>query len=137
MNVLKELVEEGDAFPPAIGMHSFTGTAHHVQEILEFERQHNFGGRCLFYFGFSHIVNYEMCNTQTSKRQGQEAVRAVPVDRIMAESDVHCANDVAVGTAGAVAYMADCLERPLLEVAHQTAVNGLAFLTTRSSNHKV
>lgn len=27
------------AFPPAIAMHSFTGTAHHVGEIMEFEEQ--------------------------------------------------------------------------------------------------
>mmetsp|Transcript_19438 Transcript_19438/g.21753 ORF Transcript_19438/g.21753 Transcript_19438/m.21753 type:complete len:106 (+) Transcript_19438:591-908(+) len=25
--------------PPVIGMHSFTGTAHHVKELLELERQ--------------------------------------------------------------------------------------------------
>jgi Tat protein secretion system quality control protein TatD with DNase activity len=95
--------------PPVIGMHSFTGTAHHVKELLELERQivspssskiprkrnktkmkknkeqqqqqdaaddgdnnndkekedpssssssHN---KPIFYFGFSHSVNYAMC----------------------------------------------------------------------------
>lgn len=129
MKVLKELVEEGCPCPTAVGMHSFTGTAHHVQDILKFENEF-FPGRNLFYFGFSHIVNYEMCTSEKSRRQGREAVCAVPSDRLMSESDVHAAQDVAAGTAGSVAYIAECLEKPILEVAQLTAVNGLAFLKT-------
>jgi TatD DNase family protein len=129
MNVVKELVEKGDPFPPAVGMHSFTGTAHHVKEILAFESEW-FPGRRIFYFGFSHIVNYEMCTSEKSKRQGREAVCSVPVDRLMAESDVSSANHVRIGTAGAVAYIAQCLDRPILDIARLTALNGLAFLTT-------
>lgn len=129
MKVLQELVEEGVPFPTAIGMHSFTGTVHHVKEILKFENE-RFPGQRLFYFGFSHIVNYEMCTSEKSRRQGREAVCAVPLDRLMAESDVHAAQDVAAGTAGSVAYIAEALEKPLVEVAQLTAVNGLAFLNT-------
>ena len=69
-----------------------------------------------------------MCSSEKSRRQGREAVCAVPLDRLMAESDVHSAHDVPVGTAGSVAYIAEALEKPILEVAHLTAVNGLAFL---------
>jgi TatD DNase family protein len=129
MNVLNELCEKGDPFPPAVGMHSFTGTAHHVKEILDFENKW-FPGRKIFSFGFSHIVNYEMCTTEQAKRKGREAVCAVPIDRLMAESDVHSVEHVRIGTAGAVAYIAQCLDRPLLEVAQLTALNGLAFLNT-------
>ena len=35
MKVLSELIEEGEPFPTAIGMHSFTGTAHHVKDITQ------------------------------------------------------------------------------------------------------
>lgn len=132
MNVLGELMEEGEPFPTAIGMHSFTGTAHHVKDIIKFEKLH-FSERQLFYFGFSHIVNYEMCSSEKSQRQGREAVCAVPLDRLMAESDVHSARDVAVGTAGSVAYIAEALEKSMVEVAQLTAVNGLAFLNHAKS----
>lgn len=152
MSVLKELVQEalddleienGDqksdenreahlcqAFPTAIGMHSFTGTAHHVKEILKFEQTWfpNHGG--LFYFGFSHSVNVAMCSSTKSKKQGREAVQAVPIHQLVAESDVHAAKDVAAGTAGAVAYIASALDRPLIEIAKVTASNGLCFLHT-------
>lgn len=130
MKVLKELVGEGIRFPTAIGMHSFTGTAHHAKEILKFETENFPERKRLFYFGFSHIVNYEMCTSDKSRRQGREAVCAVPLDRLMAESDVHAAQDVAVGTAGSVAYIAQALEKPIVEVARLTAVNGLVFLKT-------
>ena len=129
MKVLKELVEEGAMFPTAIGMHSFTGTAHHVNDILRFESE-LFPGRRLFYFGFSHIVNYEMSTSEKSRRQGREAVCSVPSDRLVVESDVRAAQDVAVGTAGSVAYIAESLEKSILEVAQLTALNGLAFLNT-------
>lgn len=135
MKVLSELIEEGKPFPTAIGMHSFTGTAHHVKDIIKFEELH-FPERRFFYFGFSHIVNYEMCSSEKSRRQGREAVCAVPLDRLMAESDVHSARDVAVATAGSVAYIAKALEKPISEVAQFTAVNGLAFLKLTSHQHK-
>jgi Tat protein secretion system quality control protein TatD with DNase activity len=186
-----------EAFPPAIGMHSFTGTAHQVKQILMFEQsllledaipipkwrrkqkkqqqqqqadhaqaqgnnkdevevdraKEEAGGARnkdgdnnpqqkksmthdhehkpplpLVYFGFSHTINVLMCSSEKSKRQGQDAVRAVPTDRLLAESDVHAADDVAIGTAGAIANLAEALERPLKEVASITTANGLAFL---------
>jgi TatD DNase family protein len=118
-------------FPPAIAMHSFTGTAHHVKKLLEFEttlqkQQTN----VKFYFGFSHIVNVDMSSSEKSRRQGREAIRAVPRERLVAESDVHSAGNVAAGTAGAVSYLAFALEEPLQQVAERVASNGLAFLNT-------
>lgn len=130
LKVLKELVAEEemeDPLPPAIGMHSFTGTAHHVKEILALETTLT----TRFYFGFSHAVNVVMCTSDKSRRQGGEVIRAVPMDRLLAESDVHTAQDVAAGTAGAIAYMAAVLNQPLLRVAQITAINGLEFLKTK------
>ena len=138
--------------PPVIGMHSFTGTAHHVKELLELERQivspfssskvsrkrnktkikksleqqqqqgapnstnsdeekedpsssqssHN---KPIFYFGFSHSVNYAMCTSEKSRKKGKEAVQAVPLNRLLVESDVHSPEDVAGGTIGAISYI--------------------------------
>ena len=151
--------------PPAIALHSFTGTAHHVKTLLQWEatlfgegpndrkkkKKHTSQKdddnkdtatsstegenenqppkrKPLLYFGFSHIVNYEMCTSDKARRQGLEAVRAVPLDRLLAESDVHNPLDVPAGTAGAIAYMAHALQRSIPFVAERTAVNGLLFL---------
>ena len=124
-----------DAYPTAIAMHSYTGTAHHVKELLEFEeRLHKEEGsgvatrRPLFYFGFSHAVNVSMCSSDKSRLQNIESIRAVPTNRILAESDVHCTADVEAGTAGAIAYLAAASGHTVLEMADITAKNGIEFL---------
>ena len=139
-----------DAFPPAVGMHSFTGTAHHVKDILKFEES-LFTGKFeepgssedrnkkrppIFYFGFSHSVNVLMCSSDKSQRQGKEAIQAVPLDRLLAESDVHSSNDTAAGTAGSVSYLSFALGKPLLETAEITANNGMKFLCSATSRMK-
>ena len=55
-------------------------------------------------------------------------MRAVPPRRLLAESDVHRTEDVAKGTAAAVAYLAEATGRPLDDAAHLAARNGLEFL---------
>ncbi|KAG7370219.1 TatD-related deoxyribonuclease [Nitzschia inconspicua] len=152
------------ALPPAIGMHSFTGTAHHVKELLHLEttiiqnqqrqpnqkpkqqRQRQSKGNSnsnnrpttcierkpLFYFGFSHAVNYAMCSSEKSRRRGKEAVQAVPIDRLLVESDVHHPEDVLGGILGAIAYVAwvrDESERTIATVTTQNAQRFLAHTT--------
>ena len=135
--------------PPTMAMHSFTGTAHHVKILLQWEttlfgegpndrrrkkkkeQQQQETPRQsppLLYFGFSHIVNYDMCTSEKARRQGRDTVRAVPFNRLLAESDVHHPADVPAGTAGAIAYLAWALERSIPDVAEITAQNGLCFL---------
>lgn len=126
MKVLKDLMPQ--EIPPTIAMHSFSGTAHHVRQLLQFEHQNLTTTK--IYFGFSHIINFEMNSSEKSRRQGIEAIQVVPFDRLLAESDVHSSRDVAVGTAGAVAYLAYALGKPTIEVATQTARNGIEFLRT-------
>lgn len=157
------------AFPPAIAMHSFTGTAHHVSEILALERhilsleeEIGTGGKnykrrqelqpveiaitetvtqmnnddqtnFLFYFGFSHSVNYLMCTSERARKKGLESVRSVPCDRLLVESDVHTPGDVVLGTAGSVAYVAHARGEPIEDVAQQTRLNGLRFLNCLGS----
>lgn len=125
-----------DAFPPAIAMHSYTGTAHHVKELLAFEEtltkedksSSNDAHRPLFYFGFSHAVNVVMCSSDKSRLQNMVAIRAVPTNRLLAESDVHCTADVATGTAGAIAYLAAATGGSVVDMAYVTAKNGVEFL---------
>jgi len=152
------------AFPPSIGMHSFTGTAHHVGEILAFEKEILYpeeveaGGKrhrrkkqqgankeeiqqptqecdkdILFYFGFSHAVNHVMCTSEKARKKGSEAVRSIPSDRLLVESDVHNSADVIFGTAGAAAYAAQVRGESLEQVARSTTKNGLRFLSSLGS----
>jgi TatD DNase family protein len=125
--LLDILKENQDSLPPAIGLHSFTGTSHHVKKLLEWEQSLKLS-EPLLYFGFSHTVNYAMCTSDKSRRQGKEAIRQVPADRLLAESDVHHDADVAAGTAGAVAYLAWAREESIDAVSELTRRNGLQFL---------
>lgn len=118
--------------PPAMALHSFSGTAHQIQQLLQWEQSLQ-RDKPLLYFGFSHVINYAMCTSEKAKRQTQLAIRQVPPDRLLSESDVHHDKDVAAGTAGAVALLAFVLDKPLLEVAEQTRENGLRFLSTLSN----
>ena len=147
-----------DAFPTAIAMHSYTGTAHHVKDLLAFEQSlmpacrnsersarkkqgNNEEGKKnpdalpdqdivppLFYFGFSHIVNVAMCSSDKSRVQNIEAIRAVPMNRLLAESDVHSTTDVKSGTAGAIAYLSAATRMSLVDMADMTSKNALEYL---------
>lgn len=151
------------AFPPTIALHSFTGSQIHVQELLKFEQslwlkgphelqahkrkehqltqQHQNGEPILFYFGFSHCINYLMCSSDKSQEKGFEALQEVPHNRLLAESDVHSTNDVSIGTAGAIAYIHYALSKnknkkfanlTFIDVAKLTTTNGIHFLKSIS-----
>ena len=156
-------------FPPSIAMHSFTGTDHHVQEILKFEEEvmnpdqvhsnkrevrkkkkpidtddateqssnNDTNKDCLFYFGFSHAVNHIMCTSDKARRKGIEAIRSVPSERLIAESDVHAAADVTLGTAGAIAYIASARGEQLSDISESTTINGLRYLGSVSLGSQV
>ena len=69
-----------------------------------------------------------MCTSEKSRKKGREAVRSIPENRLLAESDVHSSHDLCGGTAGAVAYIAWARDASLQEIANVTAKNGLALL---------
>ncbi|VEU38477.1 unnamed protein product [Pseudo-nitzschia multistriata] len=153
--------------PTVIAMHSFTGTAHHVKELLELEDQIDFPNdrfrtamgkkkvpkdkeeKCsrimkapltstrppLFYFGFSHTVNYAMCTSEKSRKKGVEAVQAVPLNRLLVESDVHSDADVAGGTIGAISYVSWARDIHPREIASATSKNGSVFLGSIGSSN--
>ena len=131
-----------DAFPSAVAMHSFTGTAHHVKELLAFEaslmsKEDKPGATSsqditapIFYFGFSHAVNVGMCSSDKSRTQNIEAIQAVPMNRLLAESDVHCTVDVETGTSGALAYLSLATGAEIADMADTTTKNALDFLSS-------
>lgn len=138
MSVMKEIRDSAEAgadiscmFPPAIAMHSFTGTAHHVKELLTLEKTIT-KDKPLFYFGFSHTVNFAMCTSEKSRRKGRDAVKEVPSARLVVESDVHASQDLLAGTAGAIAYVAWARGQDLKAIASLSSRNGQTFLTVQS-----
>ena len=70
-----------------------------------------------------------------ARRRSVAAVRAVPRDRLLVESDVHSTRETPAGTAGAVAYLAAALGEPLERIADETAHNGRAFLERVMGNN--
>lgn len=146
--------QKSEIFPPAVAMHSFTGTAHHVKELLDFEKRvlypeqvqsegrrrkegkqkqqqsEELSNDVLFYFGFSHSVNFIMCTSDKARRKGIEAVKSIPSNRLLVESDVHASVDVPLGTAGAVAYAAKARGESLESVSECATRNGLRFISS-------
>jgi TatD DNase family protein len=123
------------SLPPAIALHSFTGTEHHIQQLLKWEATLQLSSP-LLYFGFSHAINCDMSTSVKSRRQNIAAIQSVPLDRLLAESDVHATQNVAGGTAGAIAYICFALNSDqndsqlisLQRVAELTTQNALRFL---------
>jgi Tat protein secretion system quality control protein TatD with DNase activity len=137
VDVIKDLLKRGErgdqrlCFPPTIAMHSFTGTAHQARELLKIEEQLlSEDTSPLFYFGFSHTVNYVMNTSEKSRRKGLETVRSIPANRLMVESDVHSTIDLMGGTVGAVSYVAWARNETIPYIASITSENGIRFLTS-------
>lgn len=128
LDIFKEQ-QQKQQLPPAMALHSFTGTAHHVKSLLAWEATLNLTeGQPLLYFGFSHAINYTMCSSEKSRRQGREAIDMVPPDRLLAESDLHVTSHILGGTVAAITYLAWALDKDVTLVAQQTRDNGLRFL---------
>ncbi|OKL59282.1 hypothetical protein UA08_05412 [Talaromyces atroroseus] len=81
--------EEGDAtkfplpYPPRICMHSYSGTAEALKQFLLPKVPSD------VYFSFSTAINF----TGPSPEKVLAALQALPDDRILVESDLHCAGE--------------------------------------------
>jgi Tat protein secretion system quality control protein TatD with DNase activity len=126
-SILLQTLQECEHLPPAIALHSFSGTAHQIQQLLKWEHSLSETKSTTLYFGFSYAVNYAMSTSDKSRRQGREAVKAVPFDRLLAESDLHCTEAAMGGTVATLAFLAWALDEPIRVVAARVRENSLRF----------
>ena len=85
------------------------------------------------YFGFSHTVNVAMGGMPGTKGRIilEAAIKAVPDDRVLIESDVMDDQDVTLASLHALQLVADCKGWSVRQTAEVTAKNALAFLGDR------
>ena len=121
-SILLEQLQKTDPLPPAIALHSFSGSAHQVKQLVQ--KIPN------LFFGFSHAVNCAMSTSEKDQKQACAAIRAVPADQLLLESDLHHTDDVTGGTVLAAAFCAAAREEPLEQVVVQTQANARRFLRT-------
>ena len=84
----------------------------------------------MFYFGYSHLINVSMASqSPKSIRKHKEALRSIPMERILVESDVSNSNNVVLGTIGAIKYIAKSLDKSIEEISYLVSNNGIRFLS--------
>lgn len=104
--------------PPRIMLHSFGGAAAMVASILAIERKRR--GETRFFFSFSATINGRAPKTPA-------VVAAVPLDRLLIESDVHSAAAIDGAMAAALRMVADARGCSLAEAAAITTRNAEQF----------
>ena len=123
--LLELLQEPPTALPPAIALHSFSGTAHDVKQLLALR----VAGPLLF-FGFSYTVNVAMGGAPGSAAHDAllQAIRAVPRERLLVESDCDSEAKAADALRRAIQLVADARGWTPEEAAQLTTANGMRFL---------
>ena len=124
-HTLLNCLRQAPRLPPSIGLHSFSGTAHDVKQLLALP---SCGER--LYFGFSHTVNVAMGGGPGTDGHNSllAAIRAVPTNRLLVESDVDDPSVAATATLSAAHLIATALGKSVEEAAALTSENGRNFL---------
>lgn len=98
--------------PPSAALHSFSGSAHQVREFLRLETP--------VFFGFSTTIGFR-----------DDAIRAVPADRLLAESDAEDPVEATRATRAVVALIAEARGWSPAEAADRLTANSRAWLQFR------
>mmetsp|Transcript_44318 Transcript_44318/g.145201 ORF Transcript_44318/g.145201 Transcript_44318/m.145201 type:complete len:326 (+) Transcript_44318:86-1063(+) len=115
-------LDDLDVLPPAVGLHSFSGSAHQIGQLLSTRA----GPR--LYFGFSHTVNVAMGGAAEPQPALLDAIRAVPERKLLVESDCADERSATLALPLALRLVADARGWTLERAARTTTENGLRFL---------
>ena len=131
LEVLRRQVDT--QLPPAIALHSFSGTADDVRRLVDLQPS----GRRL-YFGFSHTVNVAMGGAPGSPAHAAllEAISAVPEDRLLVESDCDSQVTAIPALHRAVQLVASARGWTVERAAERTTANGLEFLQSGACSNE-
>ena len=113
-----------DACPPTIMLHSYSGSAEQVQQLVSIGRGTEVAeeavGRRL-YFSFSAAL------AQRTLNKSKTRMRAVPDDRILIETDLESMDEMNGALADVVGIIADAKGWSIDETVEQTWANFLRF----------
>ena len=104
------------AFPPAIMLHSFSGSV----SIIEHLTRMRVGRR--FFFSFSATVNGR------SKRKLMDAIRATPEDRVLVESDLGSVDGIDTSLEEILSIVADAKGWTIEDSVTKTSHNARNYL---------
>ena len=108
--------------PPRILLHSFSGSPETVHRIVTMLDAVN----CDAYFGFSWVVNGAARDAKRRERV-METIRSVPATRLVLESDLSVAGDVAGDLRRGLKLIAEARSWSLSETIEKTAANAANF----------
>ena len=117
---------DASELPTAIALHSFSGSANEVHRLLKLAAADK------IYFGFSHTVNVAMGGGVGSKGHEVllEAIRAVPEQRLLIESDVDDPGRAPHATLLAAELVAAARGWDVAHTAAVTSCNAAAWLAS-------
>ncbi|MCJ1390165.1 hypothetical protein MMC18_003023 [Xylographa bjoerkii] len=123
---LSDILNDGRSapmpYPPRICMHSYSGPSGHLKQYL------NSSIPAVLFFSFSHVINFS--NPDSNK--AIEAIKAVPDNRILVESDLHCAGQRMDGLLEAIVRSICQIKGwPLEDGVKQLAKNWKHFVLNR------
>jgi len=109
-----------EALPPAVSMHSYTGSVQFLKQLQGLERRRG----CAVFFGFSRAVN---CDPRHLERL-KTTLEAAPDNRILVESDITESGRVKGDLEAVLAVVAEAKGLSVDEAARLTEANARRFL---------
>ena len=79
------LIQQAKPYPPRVCLHSFSGPPETVRQFISPEIP------VAFYFSFSEVINFSV--PENAQAKTTEAIKVVPDDRLLIESDLHIAGE--------------------------------------------